>query len=180
MYRTKSNPLDLILQPLELVDADGNRTVRSIHGEFSAEQMFAHGYYLDVAPEFDPSTHKLGTVPTWNEEAGTVTLAAVAKSETEIMTERRAYCDQIKEAGKAYLYAQIDADGIALVERLVAAGHPYGVANSQWCIDLRKEQYRRMAVVEAGVEDFTTEMLNFSSHGEKPYTVVQMMLAAGM
>lgn len=102
------------------------------------------------------------------------------KTANEILADRLAQCDQIKEAGKAYLFAQIDPDGIALVERLVAVGHPYGLENSQWCIDLRKDQYLRMAQVEAGVVDFSPELLDFSDHGDKPYTVVQMMMASGL
>lgn len=91
-YRTKDNPSVLVGQPLELIDANGNRTVRSINGgAFSEEVMFAHGYYQDVEPEFDPAMHKLGDVPVWDEEAGTVTMAVVAKTAEELAAELQAW-----------------------------------------------------------------------------------------
>lgn len=125
-------------------------------------------------------------MPAGHRYAGTVVFADRVELGIEpLPAEELAACIQvnveaIKQAGKDYIFAQIDPDGLELAAMLDAAGHPYGTANKQWLISIRIEQYRRMAVVEAGVEDFTDGMLDFSSFGDKPYTVQQMMMAAGI
>lgn len=128
-------------------------------------------YLIDTDKRID------GAIAATNDEVAALVAKRQTKSPKELLDERLAL---IQKAGRAYLYAQIDADGIALVERLVAVGHPYGIANSQWCVGLRKDQYLRMAQLEAGVVNFSPALLDFRVHGDKPYTVVQMMMAAGL
>jgi len=101
---------------------------------------------------------------------------AVDKSAEELAAEKEANIQRIAYASKAYLDAQIDADGMLLVDRLLRRGHQYGVENDAWGINLRLEQYNRMAQVDAGLP-FTDDMCDFSAFGNKPWTVPQMMMA---
>lgn len=179
-YRTKANPLARVSQPLYLDNPDGTRTFRSKHGMFTDAQMLAAGYYREVTPSYDQATERLGSVPGWDEDAGTVTINVVPMEPEELAIISANNINAIAAAARAYIAEQIDPDGMLLVERMVRAGHPYGVESERWLLAVRLEQYRRMAVVEAGAEDFSDAMLDFSGFGDKPYTVQQMMMVAGI
>ena len=176
-YRTQSAPLGLVSQPRTLRFPDGSRAFRPTGGSFTLEQMLAAGYYLDIPPTYDAATHKLGETVTFAED-GTCEINVVPRTAEEIAADKQSHIDQIAQAGKAYLDAQIDPDGLILVDRLYRAGHPYGVANNDWGLAVRLEQYRRMALVDSGAEDFAEWMTDFSEFGSKPYTVPQMLAAA--
>jgi hypothetical protein len=81
-YRKKDAPLTLVPQPKTLT-IDGMAVLKSRNDEYTAAQMFAAGYYLDVsiAPT-DSQKWSDGFV--WDEEAGTVTRQVVAKSAEEL------------------------------------------------------------------------------------------------
>lgn len=112
--------------------------------------------------------------------ADRVEIPAIAKTAEELAGELAGKLTQIDDAARAYIASQIDPDGMILVTRLSAAGHPYGTAVEQWLVRVRIEHARRKAVVEAGVEDFSSAHLDYNSFEDKPYTAAQLMMAAGI
>ena len=138
----------------------------------------AEGYGDYQEPEYDPATFKRGTMAinmgdywTWE---------VVARSAEELEAEHAGQLRQIERARRAYLDEQIDPDGIQLAAMLYQAGHPYGAQMFGWFTALGKEMSLRRARLEAGLVEFGPELLDFSTVGDKPVTINQLMIAAGL
>lgn len=79
-YRKKDTPLNLHRLPT-YIEHDGIGRGIPDGADLEPEYRVAIGEYLDVSPKppaFDPTTHQLGEVALWDEDAGTVTMNVVA------------------------------------------------------------------------------------------------------
>ncbi|WP_027714897.1 hypothetical protein [Desulfuromonas sp. TF] len=139
-----------------------------------AEEGIEIAEYLP--PVYDSQTHALGVyVPQGEAWTREVVPRPAEEIAAELKQQRARNILAISEAARDYLFAQLDSDGLLLVDRLVKAGSAKALACEAWWRQIRTEQYRRMAVVEAGVEDFAAEMLDFSVYGDKPFMVPELL-----
>lgn len=104
---------------------------------------------------------------------------AVAPTSEEISANKKALISAISNAAREAVESQANA---ALQIQMwanykSATPHPYIVANEEWGKAIYMEAENRKSQVQAGVSDDYATLCDFSSFGDKPYTVYQLYVA---
>jgi hypothetical protein len=122
-------------------------------------------------PVYDPMSQQLeGYVV-----AAVVTRAVVPLSPGELEANKAARVEEIAEAARVYVERRLNYSGGFLVRDLLA-GNPANqraIETEQWVRAIYTEAEYRKALTYAGL--WQADHLDFSAHGEKPWTVAQLM-----
>lgn len=81
---------------------------------------------------------------------------------------------------KLFIDSQIDAAGWRLIGKLSDMGSAKAQAIENWVSGVYKESYMRQALIEAELWDDSINPYDFKSFGEKPYTMIQLQMEAGL
>ena len=137
--------------------------------------------YEFVTIPHDPKTQKKGNL-VLNENIASYKI--LEKTEEEIATEQieanTALVSRIIQASTDYISTQLAMDGMLLVDRMVRLDIQEAIGTESWLMEIRNEAYFRKALVEADAVPEDVDLLDFSSFGDKPYTIEELMTAAGI
>ena len=128
-------------------------------------------------PQIDSRTQTLSQPQDLGD--GTVGRVAVDLTAEEIATRREAEGDMVLANAKTHIESQLDPDGMILVDTLYKASAPKGVAVWEWGVAIRKEAYRRRDAIVTGTWS-EGDPNDFSTYGNKPHTVRELMDEAGI
>ena len=161
--------------------AHSERTLPSAFENISAPtlaQMLERGFAEYTRPVYDPATQRTGNyVPLgegWTREVIDIPQAEMDAAEAARVAST---IDSVNRAARDYVDERLHPTALLVVDRLVRRDPPSvrGAAVEAWVNAVYTESYYRQALIEAGMWPDNEDPCDFSSLGDKPHTVPQLL-----